>query len=301
MDQPKPKPCGLLNINKPKGLTSRAVVDRVGKSFLRVKVGHAGTLDPLASGVLIVFVGAATRLVEYVQRMPKTYRTVVRLGARSDTLDANGQIVAEPNPRVASEAEARSALAAQEGAFAQTPPQYSALKVAGQRAYDLAREGRTVDLAARTVSVYRIDLLTYEWPRLEFEVACSGGTYIRSIARDLGETLGCGGLVEALTRTHIGSFSLADALDPQTLTESELASQLRPAAEAVAQLPRLQLSVAQRAAVFQGQPLPANQLAGGDVPAGEVALFGPEGELVAVAEHDTRTGRIWPRRVLAVR
>ena len=135
---------GLLNLRKITGLTSRDVVNRVTRMLGKIKVGHAGTLDPLASGVLVVCVGAATRLIEYVQRMPKTYRTVVRLGARSDTLDADGRVEVVAAPRVPNESEVRAALAAQVGTIAQTPPEFSALKVEGRRAYDLARAGRAV-------------------------------------------------------------------------------------------------------------------------------------------------------------
>ena len=205
---------GVLNLNKPGGLTSRAVVDMVVRPLRRTKVGHAGTLDPLATGVLVVCVGTATRLIEYVQRMPKTYRTTVRLGARSDTLDADGTVVAEESPRVPGEPEIRTALAAQVGTIAQIPPQYSALKVQGQRAYDMARAGHSVDLAPRQVLISRIDVLAYAWPRLDLEIDCGSGTYIRSIARDLGEALGCGGLVEVLTRTRIGPFTLDDCARP---------------------------------------------------------------------------------------
>src|SRR4051812_13248460 len=162
-DRPRP-PCGVLNLNKPTGLTSRDVVNRVSRPLRRTKVGHAGTLDPLATGVLVICVGAATRLIEYVQRMPKTYRTTIRLGATSDTLDSDGRIVPFESPLVPGEAEIRVALAGQVGTIAQIPPQYSALKVEGKRAYDLARAGQAVELAPRLVSIRGIDVLGYEWP-----------------------------------------------------------------------------------------------------------------------------------------
>ena len=190
---------GILNVNKPSGPTSRDVVNRVARILRRVKVGHAGTLDPLASGVLIVCIGSATRLIEFVQRMPKTYRTVIRLGARSDTLDADGRVTEVEQPRIPDEGEVRRAVACQVGEISQVPPDYSALKVQGRRAHDLARSGQAVDLAPRTVRIDRIELVAYSWPRLELEIDCGGGTYIRSIARDVGEALGCGGLVEVLT------------------------------------------------------------------------------------------------------
>ena len=221
---------GVLNLDKPTGVTSREVVDRVARPLRGVKVGHAGTLDPLASGVLVVCVGAATRLIEFVQRMPKTYRTVVRLGATSDTLDADGHVVAVASPRVPKESEVLAALAGQVGTIEQRPPAFSALKVAGRRAYDLARAGLEVELAPRPVTIDRIDLLGYAWPRLELKIACGGGTFIRSIARDVGEALGCGGLVEVLVRTRIGPFTQAEAIDPMSLTAESIPGLLRPAA-----------------------------------------------------------------------
>src|SRR5262249_42878481 len=166
-------------------MTSRAVVDCVARPLRGVKVGHAGTLDPLASGVLVVCVGAATRLIELVQRMPKTYQTVVRLGSRSDTLDADGEVTATPSPRVPHETEVRHALEAQVGTILQQPPEFSALKVAGKRAYDLARAGESVALQPRPVRIDRVELLAYEWPHLTLEIDCGSGTYIRSIARDI--------------------------------------------------------------------------------------------------------------------
>ena len=142
---------GLLNLDKPIGVTSRDVVDRVSRPLRKVKVGHAGTLDPLASGVLVLCVGSATRLIEYVQQMPKTYVATIRLGATSDTLDADGQVVEMIAPPIPSEQEVRSALLTQVGTIQQLPPQFSALKVGGKRAYDLARAGETVDSSANSV------------------------------------------------------------------------------------------------------------------------------------------------------
>ena len=294
----RPARNGILNLNKPSGVTSRDVVNRVTRLWRGVKVGHAGTLDPLASGVLVVCVGAATRLIEYVQRMPKTYRTVIRLGARSDTLDADGRIVAEESPPVPGEDDVRAALLGQLGTIEQQPPDFSALKVKGRRAYDLARAGEAVELAPRAVRIDRIDLLNYDWPRLELEIECGSGTYIRSIARDVGETLGCGGLVEILTRTAIGSFRLDEALDPLTLTAETLPGLLRPALEAVAALPRLMLSAEQVGAIVQGRSLALDAFSEAASLVGEIALIGPDGELVAIAEVAATSGWLCPRRVL---
>jgi tRNA pseudouridine55 synthase len=287
--------CGLLNLNKPIGMTSRDVVDRISRPLRKIKVGHAGTLDPLASGVLVVCVGAATRLIEYVQRMPKTYRATIRLGATSDTLDADGQVVEMPDPPRPTEAEVRAALMTQVGTIEQMPPQFSALKVAGQRAYDLARAGQNVELAARPVEVYRVELLAYAWPRMEVEIDCGSGTYIRSIARDVGESLGCGGLIEVLTRTRIGPFRQEDAIDSEGLSRESIVSLLRPAAEAVEGLPRVEIGAEDLARIVRGQAIQGR----GSIAAGEVALVGPDGELAAVAEVDLPSGQLLPRRVLA--
>ncbi len=290
--------CGVLNVNKPAGVTSRDVVNQVTRILRKTKVGHAGTLDPLATGVLVVCVGAATRLIEYVQRMPKTYRTVIRLGATSDTLDADGQVVEEENPRVPSLDEVQTAIAGQVGTIQQQPPAFSALKVEGQRAYDLARSGQEVELAPRTVVIERIDLLTYDWPRLELEILCGSGTYIRSIARDVGIALGCGGLVEVLTRTRIGPFAIEQAIDPGTLTRETLPKALHPAVDALSDLSRVRLSADQVAQVRQGRCLAAIDIAGSPPATGEMALIDPDGALVAVAEGRSDRATIHPTRVL---
>jgi tRNA pseudouridine55 synthase len=287
-------PCGVLCLNKPTGMTSRAVVDRVVRPLGRkVKVGHAGTLDPLASGVLVVCVGAATRLIEYVQRQAKTYRTVVLLGARSDTHDADGTVTADPHAYAPTADAVAAVVGSQVGTIFQKPPEFSALKVEGRRAYDLARAGESVNLAPRPVTIHKIEIRSYDWPRLELEVECEGGTYIRSIARDVGEALGCGGLVEVLVRTRIGAFSIVDALDPLTLSAATIRALIRPAAEAVTQLPSVPITAEQVADVARGRSISVP-----GVPAGEVALLGSDGLLVAIADADPRTGKVAPKRVL---
>ena len=289
---------GILNLDKPSGITSRAVVDRVARLLPRIKVGHAGTLDPLASGVLIVCVGSATRLIESVQRMTKVYRTVIRLGARSDTLDAEGRVAVVENPSVPGEVEVRRALAGQVGEILQLPPEYSALKIKGQRAYDLARAGRIVYLEPRLVRIDRSDVVSYRWPHLELEIECGGGTYIRSIARDVGESLGCGGLVATLVRTRIGPFALASSVDLATLTSSSLAASLRPALDAVPDLPRITLDESQARAIAQGRVVNAANLALDSVPHGEIALLDADGRLIAIGQGDSSQRTIQPRKVL---
>jgi tRNA pseudouridine55 synthase len=287
-------PCGLLNLNKPIGVTSRDVVDRVARPLRKIKVGHAGTLDPLASGVLVVCVGAATRLIEYVQRMPKTYRARVRLGATSDTDDADGTVVETIDPPIPTEAELRDALSRQVGTIDQVPPEFSAIKVAGERAYDLARAGREVTLKARPVTITRVELLDYEWPHAGLEIDCGSGTYIRSIARDLGQALGCGGLIEVLTRTRIGPFTIEDAIDPMTLDRAAILGTLRPATGAVAGMPTVVLNDEQIRAIGQGRAVEVDP----PMPAGESVLLDEAGEIVAIAEAVDGGRRLAPRRVL---
>jgi tRNA pseudouridine55 synthase len=286
--------CGVINLNKPEGMTSRTAVDRVVRMVGRgVKVGHAGTLDPLASGVLVVCLGPATRLIEYVQRQSKTYRTMVLLGSVSDTLDADGTVTAVAEARPADINTVRAAVATQVGTFLQRPPEFSALKVQGRRAYDLARAGQSVELAPRPVTIHAIEILSYEWPRLELEVVCEGGTYIRSIARDVGEFLMCGGLVEVLVRTRIGSFSLRDAVELESLSAETIASAIQPPIVALGRLPSARLSEEQLADVAKGRPVRLIAEF-----SGEVAMIAPDGALAAVGEADAKSGWIAPRRVL---
>ena len=284
---------GLLVLDKPAGVTSRDVVNVVQRWLpRRTKVGHAGTLDPLATGVLVVCVGSVTRLVESIHEMPKTYRTRVRLGATSDTDDADGTLTPNPAAGPAAEADVRAALAGFVGDVRQTPPAYSAAHVGGKRAYDLARRGRELDLASRTVRIDAIDVLGYDWPTLELEIRCGTGTYIRSIARDLGERLGVGGHVEALRRTRVGPFvpDMAPSLDHKP---ADVRNVLRPAREAVASLPPVTLTEAEIDRLRHGQPIASGSAAEGSESAGLDAA----GKLVAVIRADGK-GKAWPSKVM---
>ena len=290
---------GILVLNKPTGITSRKLVDQVARLLPRSKVGHAGTLDPLATGILIVCVGAATRLVENVQDLPKTYRTLIRLGARSDTLDADGRIEVEASPTIPSSGEIQQAILPLSGTVMQRPPAFSAIKIQGKRAYDLARAGQTLELAPRLVRIDRIAVIDYTWPHLELEIDCGGGTYIRSIARDVGEALGCGGYVETLVRTRTGPFTLEQAIDPAALSAESIHGQLRPALDAVPTLPRLELDAGQIEAITQGKRLSTRDLPGElTSSAGQVALLNSEGTLIALGELDPEQGWLQPRKVL---
>src|SRR5262245_11242648 len=180
---------GLLVLDKPQGITSREAINRIERQLPRgVKIGHTGTLDPLATGVLVVCLGRATRLAEYVQAMAKTYRSTFLLGARSDSDDTDGRVTPAVPPEFVppSLAEVQVQLQSLVGEIEQVPPAHSAVKTGGQRAYQIARAGDSVDLSSRRVTIHGIDVLSYSWPNLEVEVRCGKGTYIRSLARDLG-------------------------------------------------------------------------------------------------------------------
>lgn len=294
----KTESIGILNLDKPPGRTSRDVVNQVARLLPRkTKAGHAGTLDPMATGVLVVCIGSATRLIENIQRQGKTYRTVIRLGARSDTHDCDGVIVKTVDPRPASTSEVEAALATQRGEILQQPPEYSALKIDGRRAYDLARAGLPVDLAPRPVRIDRVELLSYEWPRLELEIDCGGGTYIRSIARDIGEILGCGALMDALVRTRIGPFTQESAVDPDELDRETLEDHLLPPVAALVDVPRITLDAPLVADVALGRKLAADRLADATIPPGEIALLSSEGDLVALGEAADDGLAVQPRKV----
>jgi tRNA pseudouridine55 synthase len=270
---------GILNINKPSGMTSRSAVDVVQRLVRPAKAGHAGTLDPLASGVLVVCVGAATRLIEYVQRMPKSYLGTFLLGRQSDTEDIEGEVKQLLNPPVPGMEEIQRAAIKFTGDILQRPPAYSALKVNGRRAYKLARKGEQVDLQPRPVTVHRIVVRSYCYPELILKVDCGGGTYIRSLGRDLAESLGTAAVMSALTRTAIGSFRLEDAHDPNDLTKENISGRLLPMMRAVENLPRLELSADEIAEVRHGRSI-ARQISNAD--AGELAGVDEKGHLITI-------------------
>ncbi len=288
-------PNGLLVVDKPGGITSRKVVDLAQRWFGRkTRIGHAGTLDPLATGVLVLCLGNATRLVEYVQRMEKTYRSVFRLGARSDTDDADGTITPAAGAVVPERAAVNDVLAGFLGIIEQTPPAYSAAKITGARAYDLAREGKDVSLAPRAVHVRAIELLRYQYPELEIEVRCGKGTYIRSLARDLGDQLGCGAYVQTLRRTRIGPFTteLAIGIDADFATAR---GRMLPVSLAAAGLPALVLPEAERRRLRMGQTVVLPR--GMHVEEGETAVFDETGALAAVVMVDAIGEVIRPAKV----
>lgn len=203
---------GLLNVHKPPGPTSHDIVAAVRRGTDVKKVGHAGTLDPMASGVLVLCLGPATRLSEYVMESRKTYRARVRFGVETDTYDADGGVITETDRPVARET-VEAALVVFRGPVEQVPPMYSAIKQGGKKLYELARDGQEVERPARSVTIFQLELLAWEPPDAVLDVICSPGTYIRSLAHDLGAAVGVGAHLAALERTASGPFMAANAVD----------------------------------------------------------------------------------------
>lgn len=269
---------GILNIEKPVGPTSHDVVRRLRWLLEMKRVGHAGTLDPLASGVLVIAAGRATRLLEYVVGQRKHYLAEIRLGQTSTTYDGEGEISAAQAVAV-SLAEIEAALSTFRGTIQQIPPMHSAVKQDGQPLYELARKGQEVERAARTVTIYELEIVQWESPVLKLRIACSAGTYIRSLAHDLGQSLGCGGYLSGLQRTAVGTFTIADAVSPNSLTRNNVADFVQPPDRAVAHLPRLDTGAAAAEALVNGRRIRRQEE---DPDADVVRAYGPSGEFIGI-------------------
>lgn len=232
---------GFLNLYKPPGITSYQLTGQVGAVLDGTKVGHAGTLDPLAEGVLVLGLGAATRLLDYLHQPPKTYRARFEFGWISDTQDNTGSM--QPVPMAPVNRDALSTLVASlVGEQMQTPPSYSAVKISGKRAYRLARKNRQFSLPPRPITLYQIRLISCEYPQWEIEVCCSKGTYIRTLGHDIGQRLGGGAVMTHLTRTKVANFSIEDAWRTNRFVLEEIATRLVPPQHLFVDLPVLDLS-----------------------------------------------------------
>jgi tRNA pseudouridine55 synthase len=285
---------GFLILDKPYGLSSRQALDRVRRRFSTRKAGFAGTLDPLATGVLVCALGAATRLLTYLEADVKRYEATVELGRETETDDAEGRAVAWGDGTTITRERVEAALAAFRGPIRQRPPVYSAISVGGQRLYALARRGEAVVAPERVVSIHALTLTAWAPPRLTLDVECSKGTYIRALARDLGRALGCYAFLAGLRRTASGAFSLARATTLEQLEDAgneQLANYLLPPRAGVAHLPVALLTDADVAAIRLGRRIARHSA--GD---GLVALVTATGELVAVGQADG--GMIQPEKVL---
>jgi tRNA pseudouridine55 synthase len=291
---PSPEYCGLLVLDKPVGITSRDAVDRAARWLPRkTRLGHTGTLDPLASGVLVLCVGGATRLTEYVQDMPKTYVADVFLGAHSATDDAEGPITPVDLDRPPERADVENVLDSFIGQIEQVPPAYSAAKVGGRRSYDLARRGTSANLAPRRVRIDRIRVESYGYPHLRLAVHCGKGTYIRALARDLGEQLHCGAFLSGLRRTAVGPFTVADAVSFEADAAMAVASLLPPSA-AASGLPGVTVAAPEVDRLRHGQSVKVGEP--GCV-SGESAVFDATGCLVAIVSVDASGTTLRPSKV----
>ena len=282
---------GILLLDKPIGPTSHDAVARVRRAAGLRRVGHAGTLDPLASGLLLLGLGPAARFLEYLVGQDKTYETTVRLGQSTTTYDAEGEVTAE-RPVDVSAAQLAAALDAFRGPIRQRVPPHSAVKRDGRPLYESARRGQIVELPEREVVIHALDLLAFDPPLVTLRVACSSGTYIRSLAHDLGAALGSGGHVAALRRTAVGAFAVAGAVPLDALTPESVAAALLPPEAAVQHLPRIEVGESEAIRLSLGQRLPA----AADAPPGDVAAFGPSGRFLGVVEIDGDVIR--PRKML---
>jgi tRNA pseudouridine55 synthase len=204
---------GFLNINKPPGISSRKVVDRVVELIPHVKVGHAGTLDPLATGVLVIAIGGATRLVQFLHEFRKRYTAEFLLGRTSESDDVEREVVVVESANIPARTQIESMLTQFTGEIQQVPPPFSAVKIDGERAYKLARQGKKVQLKSRSVTIYRTCLEKYYYPQLKLDIECSAGTYIRSLGRDLANSLGTCAVMSELTRTQHGPFAISESID----------------------------------------------------------------------------------------
>ncbi len=248
---------GFLNINKPSGMTSHDVVAQIRRGLKIKKVGHAGTLDPLATGVLVLCLGSATRLSEYAMKSTKRYRARVWLGVTTDTYDAEGSIQAEHETEHITGENVKNALANFTGEIDQIPPMYSAIKQGGRKLYQLARAGETVERKARRITISAIDMVDWSPPYFTLDVTCSAGTYIRSLAHDLGEILGVGAHLAALTRTASGVFNLENAVSLAAVLENDdWQKYILPPDVTLSHWPALHLSVEDADHIRHGRAIP---------------------------------------------
>jgi tRNA pseudouridine55 synthase len=278
-------PEGLLLVDKPSGITSHDAVAQVRRALGTRKVGHAGTLDPMATGLLVMGVGRATRLLRFLGDLPKTYEGTFRLGVRTTTLDADGDVVERIDPTGVEMGAIAASMAAKLGASAQRPPAFSAVKVGGRKLYEAARKGEHIQAQARVIRVDAFDMVGYRVPDVDFVATVSGGTYVRVLAADVGDAVGVGAHLTRLRRTAIGPFPVDDAVPPD-----DPGAPL-PLERAVIHLPRVDLEAEEARVASHG-----SVLAPAGAP-GPHAVFGPDGRLIGIWRDDGPKAR--PEMVLA--
>src|SRR5512136_2342677 len=285
---------GVLVVDKPVGMTSHDVVQAIRTGTGLRRAGHTGTLDPRASGVLVILVGPAVRLSEFVSASDKRYQAIIRLGSTTDTFDADGKFTRANEPVNVTEEQFEEVLTRFIGEIEQTPPPYSAVKVHGRKAYEMAREGEEVDLAPRKIQVHHLEVLEWAPPEVVIDVHCSSGTYVRSLANDVGNALGCGAYLVGLRRTKSGRFSLRDAVPLRKLQEAFTAGNwyqyLIPAAEALAEWPAIELNPDQVEEVKHGHRVKAEP----EAKPGLVRGVSMAGELIAIMDLVTGEDGVTP-------
>lgn len=283
---------GVLVVDKPKGITSFDVVREVRRALKVKKVGHTGTLDPMATGVLPICIGDATKIAQFITEATKAYDATVKLGSTTDTLDAEGKVLeSRPVPEMTRE-KIEAALQKFRGTFDQVPPMYSAIKINGKRLYELARAGEEVERAARTVTVFELTLRDFSADEIQLSVTCSKGFFVRTLAADVGEALGCGAHLSALRRTHSGPFNLSQSM-PLSDVPQLGAGRLVGINDALVDIPSLQLNAVEAARARHGGVVELSRSL-----SGLHRVLDAQGGLLALAE--VEKGRLVYRRVLAV-
>ncbi|WP_410510870.1 tRNA pseudouridine(55) synthase TruB [Paenibacillus sp. BR2-3] len=297
---------GVLAVYKPAGFTSHDVVAKVRRILGMKRIGHTGTLDPQVTGVLPLCLGRATRVVEYIQELPKEYVATLRLGMSSDTEDLTGTITETVDQVHVTEEEMRAVLDSFKGVISQTPPMYSAVKVDGKRLYELAREGKTVERKSREVEIYEIEMLQMEWngnyPDITFRALCSKGTYIRTLCVDIGRALGLPGVMVKLTRTMSAGIRANHCLTFDEIAERQASGTLKDhlirADEAIAHLPMHTVMEEKKKAALQGQRLSSRFVAPEVKKAGHFRLYDLQGLFLGIYELE-ENGAIAPVKVFA--
>lgn len=288
---------GVIVIRKEKGFTSHDVVAKLRGILHMKKIGHTGTLDPDAEGVLPVALGKATRLVDMITDKEKTYEAVMRLGVVTDTQDMSGTVLSQTTELSVTEEELCTVVSSFVGDYMQVPPMYSALKVNGKKLYELAREGKTVERKPRPVHFYEIEILDISFPLVRFRVTCSKGTYIRTLCHDIGEKLGCGAAMESLLRTKVGRFTLDDAITlaqtEEAVQEGTIESKIHGIEEILAEYPRVCCTKEGDRLLANGNPL-VQALVDAQEKKGWIRMCSSEGSFAGVYQWDEKRNRYFP-------
>ncbi|MGI6069046.1 MAG: tRNA pseudouridine(55) synthase TruB [Blautia sp.] len=291
---------GVINIYKEKGFTSHDVVAKLRGILHQKKIGHTGTLDPEAVGVLPVCLGKGTKLCDMLTDRDKTYETVLHLGIVTDTQDMTGKVqrTCDTLPKPAAVSEAVESFL---GEQMQVPPMYSALKVGGKKLYELAREGIEVERKARKVTFYQLEILDMELPLVHIRVKCSKGTYIRTLCHDIGAALGCGGCMESLVRTQVGRFALEDSLTlaqvEACVREGSLGEHVHTIEEMFSHLEAFRAKAQGDKLLANGNPLPAGFSVDGSQPSGQVRMYDSTGRFIGIYRYQEEKDRYFPDKI----